>query len=223
MSNDWWSKKPRRISVITDNDNGWFIPFAETLCAAINDSGDQATLYKNQKSIEEGDIAFYLSCMNITPPETMEKHRVNLVVHESDLPKGKGFSPVTWQILEGQNEIPICLIEMTQDLDAGPIIFKDTISLIGTELCDEIKNAQGRATIDICLKYLSAPAKPEATPQSGEESFYARRRAKDSELDITKPLSDQIDLLRVCDNENYPAFFRYKNQKYILKIEKSDD
>jgi methionyl-tRNA formyltransferase len=95
--------------------------------------------------------------------------------------------------------------------------------LNGTELCDEIKNAQGQATIDICLKYLYAQAQPQGTPQSGAESFYERRRAKDSELDLSKPLADQINLLRVCDNKSYPAFFMYKNQKYTVKIEKDND
>lgn len=222
MTSDWWSSKPRKISVITDNDNGWFMPYAEKLCTQIKQGGDTGTLYTDQKAIKEGDVAFYLSCMNITPPETMAKHQINLVVHESDLPKGKGFSPVTWQILEGLDDLPICLIEMAEGVDAGPIVYKDIIKLKGTELCDEIKHMQGQATIDLCMKYLSAETQPEGIAQSGEESFYDRRRPKDSELDLNKTLGEQINLLRVCDNENYPAFFTYKDQKYTLKIEKDN-
>ena len=31
----------------------------------------------------------------------------NIVVHASDLPKGRGFSPMSWQILEGKNKIKL--------------------------------------------------------------------------------------------------------------------
>ena len=56
--------------------------------------------------------------------------------------------------------------------------------------------------------------------QTGEESFYPKRTAKDSELDVTKSIAEQFNLLRVVDNERYPAFFRYNNNTYIIKIKK---
>ena len=61
-----------------------------------------------------------------------------------------------------------------------------------------------------------------ARPQSRSgETFYSRRRPEDSEIDVEKPLSEQFNLLRVVDNEKYPAFFRFRGCKYTLKIEKA--
>lgn len=57
--------------------------------------------------------------------------------------------------------------------------------------------------------------------QEGEESFYPRRRPEDSRIDIGKSIKDQFDLLRVVDNERYPAFFEYNGCRYVLKIERS--
>jgi len=56
--------------------------------------------------------------------------------------------------------------------------------------------------------------------QRGKGSFYKRRGARDSRLDISKTIAEQFDLLRVVDNDIYPAFFKYKGQKYFLKVTK---
>ena len=66
------------------------------------------------------------------------------------------------------------------------------------------------------LNYLDI--KPEK--QIGDPSYYRKRTPMDNEIDIKKPIQEQINIFRVSDNENYPAFFYYKNIKYILKIYK---
>ena len=50
----------------------------------------------------------------------------------SNLPKGRGFSPLQWQILKN-----ICLIEALFKFDSGNIFLKK-IKLDGFELYDEI-------------------------------------------------------------------------------------
>ena len=57
-------------------------------------------------------------------------------------------------------------------------------------------------------------------PQIWEETFYRRRLKSDSELDIHKSIKDQFNLLRIADNEKYPAFFVLNGNKYLLKIYK---
>ena len=39
------------------------------------------------------------------PKGLLNRNRYNFVVHESDLPKGRGFAPVSWTILEDGKEI----------------------------------------------------------------------------------------------------------------------
>jgi methionyl-tRNA formyltransferase len=94
-------------------------------------------------------------------------HRHNLVVHESALPQGQGWSPVTWQILEGASRIPITLLEANADLDAGPIYLQQQIALKGHELVQEWRALQAQATLEICLAWFDrhqemvAAAKPQ--------------------------------------------------------------
>ena len=59
--------------------------------------------------------------------------------------------------------------------------------------------------------------------QKGKITNYRRRKPTDSKLNINKSLKEQFNLLRIVDNKKYPAYFEYKDQKYILKIFKSNE
>lgn len=88
---------------------------------------------------EKGDILVLLGCEKIIKDAILKKNRHNLVVHESALPEGKGWSPLTWQILEGKNEIPITLFEAVQNVDAGQIYLQRKMIFKGWELVDDLR------------------------------------------------------------------------------------
>ncbi len=136
-------------------------------------------------------------------------HRHNLVIHESNLPRGQGWSPMTWQILEGEQKIPITLFEANSELDAGFIYLQDVIELNGTELIDEWHLVQAQATVALSLKWFDIykHVVKSSRAQEGNKSVYNRRKPADSELDPIKSLADQFNFLRVVDNDRYPVFF----------------
>lgn len=171
--------------------------------------------------IRQGDVLFLLSCEKILPARLLSLHAHNIVVHESALPAGRGWAPLTWQILEGKNSIPVTLLEAVEPVDSGVIHLQDTIEFTGTELCPELRDAQGRATLSLCQRFIAEYPPQNPRPQQGDPTFYPKRGPKDSRLDPGKSIADQFDLLRVCDNERYPAWFEFRGQKYILRIEKA--
>jgi len=65
--------------------------------------------------------------------------------------------------------------------------------------------------------------KLETSPQSKEieASYYKKRTPNDSEIDPTKSLIDQFDLIRVCDPNRFPAFFELNGVKYKIILEKA--
>jgi methionyl-tRNA formyltransferase len=207
------------ISIITSK-NSWLNSYIKSFIDKL-DKYIVSWVY-DIKDIKNGDIAFFLSFEQIVSKEVLIKHKNNIVVHGSALPNGKGMSPITWQILEGKNKIPITLFEMVEKLDSGEIYLQDFIKFNGTELVDEIREQQANWTFKLCLEFLEKYPKilQKSKQQQGEESFYKRRNAKDSELDINKTIAEQFNLFRVVDNDKYPAFFEYNNEKYFLKIKK---
>ncbi len=82
------------------------------------------------------------------------------------------------------------------------------------ELCDK----QAKMCQDMCLEFLASYPHIIPKKQQGKEGFYPKRTPKDSELDITKSLQSQFNLLRIVSNEEFPAFFYKDGKKFILKI-----
>lgn len=213
-----WRARPRVVAIVVDAP-GWFDPFAEQLARALNSDGDAARCLRESSQLSACDVAFYLSCMKLTPPEILARARRNIVVHASALPKGRGFSPMPWQILDGVHTVPVTMIEAGEGADDGPVLMRDEICFEGWELHDELREALGRKVVEMCLAFMRAPEPIVGEAQAGEASWHPRRRPRDSRLDPYKTIAEQFNLLRICDNERYPAFFDFHGRRYTLKIE----
>tara|TARA_R100000951_G_C2644276_1_gene182015 strand:- start:1411 stop:2067 length:657 start_codon:yes stop_codon:yes gene_type:complete len=214
-----------KITILTDNPNSWIIPY-------VNELKEELTQHKvthiySTDDITEGDVMLILGCERIIKPDLLSHHKSNVVVHPSKLPKGKGFSPLAWQIVEGSNNIPVTLFEAVRDVDAGDTYLVDYIKLEGYELNDEIKHRQGLITKKMVNKYIdcfvASGGNLEGIPQEGSDTFYPRRRQEASELDTSSSIVEQFNTLRVVDNERYPAYFMHMGKKYIVKIYREDE
>ncbi len=206
------------VQILVDNPDSWILPYADELVSELTELGHNAILLSHHKDVQKGDILCLLSCEKIFKKLELNKH--NLVVHESDLPKGRGWSPVTWQILKNVNRIPVTLFEATQVADAGNIYLQDFMELDGTELLFEIKHKQGIITKKLIKNFIIQYLNIKGKPQKGKPTHFARRSPEDSQLNIAKNIKEQFNLLRVCDNKRYPAFFVINGIKYIIRIGK---
>jgi methionyl-tRNA formyltransferase len=210
-----------KLTILSDNPRSWFVPFARELQQVLASHGEVAFLNDAREVIPGNDIAFLLSYEKLVGPEILRRSRNNIVVHASELPKGKGMSPMTWQVLEGCNTIPLTLFEAVEALDAGPVYLRDVVHFKGNELLSEMQMLLGKKIVQMCSAFVGQwPAILErGAPQIGESTFYRRRSAEDSKLDPHKSIAEQFNLLRVVDNEQYPAFIDWMGRRYILRIE----
>ena len=115
------------------------------------------------------------------------------------------------------------MIEAGDAFDSGDVYMQEMLDLTGYELNEELRGKQAKLTIQMCLKFVSNYEKYKMPiAQNGKESFYARRNKEDSKLDLDKPIREQFNLLRIVNNNEYPAFIELDGNRYILKIEKDD-
>ena len=96
------------IAFISDEDS-WFNSFLKNLKLNLLTSGHKILHLHRSKDLISADLYFHLSFSQIVPNGVLPKFKNNFVVHESDLPHGEGWSPITWQILEGKEEIAVFL------------------------------------------------------------------------------------------------------------------
>ena len=84
--------------------------------------------------------------------EFLAKNEMVALVHPSDLPEYAGGTPIQHQILDGLLNTKATLFEVTNKLDAGPIIYKTDFSLSGS--MDDIFVSLTKATMDLFSNFL---------------------------------------------------------------------
>ncbi|HWR45769.1 formyltransferase family protein [Sporomusa sp.] len=207
-----------KISVVVDSPDSWFVEHGKRLCEILRKDHDVEFCTSLDK--RKGDIAFLLSCGQIVTAKQLELHKSNIVIHAGDLPKEKGWSPMAWRILSGENEVILTLFEAAERVDSGKIYMKDKIVFRGDELLPELRERLTEKILAMAVKYVQLYPMI-GLEQEGEDTFYRLRTPQDSELDINKSINEQFNLMRIADNESYPLFFWKDNIKYVLKIDKA--
>ncbi|ADZ89911.1 formyltransferase family protein [Marinomonas mediterranea] len=168
-----------------------------------------------------GSLLFLISCSEIVKQSHRDYFEHTLVLHASDLPKDRGWSPHIWAVINGRNKLTLSLLEAGDKVDTGAIWKKVDITLDGSELYDEIN----QKLFDAELKLITWACENinTAKPMLQDEmaSNYLRKRTpSDSEVNIKKSIEEQFNLLRVCDPDRFPAYFNMNGCKYKIKIEK---
>ena len=221
---DLYSPKHREklVLAICSDKNSWVNAGLSELVLAWLGSGYTCQWVHDSEALNGGDLCFYLSYGKIVTKEILAKYRNNLIVHASDLPKGRGWSPTSWMILEGENRIPVTLLEADEQVDSGAIYDQLWIDLDKSDLVDEWRSRLLAATKELVVSFIEKyPAQlAKSREQIGEASFYPRRKAKDSKLDPHRTIAEQFNLLRIVDNTHYPAFFELHGEEFVLEVRK---
>lgn len=209
-----------KISILCSSIDHPVYPYLEHWLS-VQSGKHQIDLVQKKGDLQGGEILFLISCSDIIDKEIRDRYKSCLVIHASDLPKGRGWSPHIWQILEGKNEICISMIEAEDIIDSGAIWKQLSIRLEGHELYDEINKQLFKAELEL-MDYAvetHATVKPE-TQANIKQSYYPKRTPEDSQLDPNKSMAEQFDLLRISDPDRYPAYFKLRGHTYKLFIEK---
>lgn len=212
-----------KITILCSSDQHPVFPFLCDWAARRRDHHEVRLVTRAAEAEAGGDILFLISCSELIRKPLRDRFRATLVIHASDLPKGRGWSPHVWEILGGADHLTVTLLEAEDRVDTGAIWNKIRVPLEGHELYDEINArlfAAECALMDYAVDQFDS-VKPQPQPADGA-SYHAKRTPEMSALDPHQSLAAQFDQLRVADPHRFPAFFDYRGHRYILKIEKAD-
>lgn len=211
-----------KLTILTDRASWLLSYWIPHLRDALAEMDHSSGLIERHEHCPGGDMLFVLGYQHIVPANIRHKYAHTLIVHGSALPQGRGWSPWAWQVLAGKNRLTMTLFEAVDAVDAGPIYAQQQIVLNGHELLDEIHREIGGATVCLLREFVRdyPMALTLARRQEGQHSTYRRRTPADSELDTEEKLSDLFPLLRIVDNQHYPAFFKMFGHEYELQIRK---
>ena len=200
----WNQKNFKTLQKIYPEINFYFI-----------DKREDLTL-KNLAKIKPRYI-FFPHWSFIIPKEIYEKYEC-VVFHMSDLPFGRGGSPLQNLILRGVKKTKICALKASAELDGGDIYLKLPLN-ISKRNAEKIYKKASKIIFFKAIPYILKNA-PNLIPQENEAVYFARRKPEESDLNTIEEanLKKIYDFIRMLDAPSYPrAFLEFKDLKIIFK------
>lgn len=165
----------------------------------------------------EPDYIFFPHWSFYIPEEIYSRWKC-IVFHMTDLPYGRGGSPLQNLIVRGVNKTVISAIEVVKEIDAGPVYLKYPLELVGS--ADTIF----RRASDIIFNEMIPRFMEEkliAVEQEGEVVKFKRRTKTDGEIKKDMPMETLYDYIRMLDAEGYPNAYM-KFGEYIFEFSDAD-
>ena len=206
------------MKIIIATIKSWNIENANKLAETNNDCEVYVITEKSELNYEfvsafDPDFIFFPHWSYFIPEEIFANYTC-VVFHMTDLPYGRGGSPLQNLIVRGHSETMISAIKVVEEVDAGPIYFKEQLSLDGS--ADEIFRRAADIIFDKMIpRFMKEELEP--IPQSGEVVTFERRKPTDSELNNKMELETVYDYIRMLDGEGYPrAYIEYGKNKMLF-------
>ncbi|MCP4442905.1 MAG: methionyl-tRNA formyltransferase [Aureispira sp.] len=151
---------------------------------------------------EQPSHIFFLHWSYIIPKKIWSSYNC-IVFHMTDLPYGRGGSPLQNLIVRGVENTKVSALRVNEGLDTGDIFLKKDLNLNGT--AEEIFLRTGGVIKEMIDEILEKNLEP--IPQTGEPILFKRRKAKDGDISQLEDLEQVFDYIRMLDAEGYPKAF----------------
>lgn len=158
----------------------------------------------------------------IIPSAIFERYEC-IVFHMTDLPYGRGGSPLQNLIVWGLTATKLSALRVEVGLDTGPVYLKMDLSLSGTaeEIFVRVNKLVGKMIVEIIQNNL------QPVPQEGDPVVFKRRKPEQSDMSGLEKLEEIFDYIRMLDADGYPhayiekGEFRYEFTRASIKADGS--
>lgn len=111
-------------------------------------------------------------------------HCIN--IHPGSLPKYRGPSPIRTAIFNGDDNLDVCLINMTAEMDAGDVLMCKNIKIGENDTNEIVEHNVSLAAINILNKFFESPNDFTGVPQTGTPGFTRKFTGDDEIIDWNK-------------------------------------
>lgn len=145
---------------------------------------------------------FFLHWSWKVPEQLLAQHEC-VCFHMTDVPYGRGGSPLQNLIVRGHRETRLTALRMTAEFDAGPVYLKEPLTLDGN--AEEILIRASELSARMIGTILARQPAPQV--QTGAVTIFKRRKPDESKIPDGLSLDRLHDFIRMLDGEGYPAAF----------------
>jgi methionyl-tRNA formyltransferase len=145
---------------------------------------------------------FFPHWSSIVPREILSMTNC-VCFHASDVPYGRGGSPIQNLISRGVEETKLSALKMTEEIDAGPVYLKVPLSLTGR--AQDVFESMAQLTWSMIEVIVKTDVDP--VPQLGRPVVFRRRKPSQSKLPKEGSLLELYNHIRMLDADTYPRAF----------------
>jgi methionyl-tRNA formyltransferase len=139
-----------------------------------------------------------------------------IVFHMTDLPYGRGGSPLQNLIVRGHKDTMISALSVEKGIDTGPIYLKEPLSLEGT--AEEIFIRASKIIETMIQQIIDDKITPKK--QTGEPVIFKRRKPQDGLMNGLQELMDVYDYIRMLDADGYPSAY-FETEYFKIEVTKA--
>jgi len=204
-----------RLFIIIAAPNPWTLEKAKKFCSLHSDIKTHILTGRNELTVElldnlQPDYVFFPHWSWYIQERIYENHNC-VIFHPTNVPFGRGGTPIQNLIALGHKETVISAIKAAKEIDSGDVLLKHKMSLLGggEEILLHMQDIIFEKMIPSILENKLKPI-----PQSGKPTIFKRRTPEMSELHSDMTISQIFDTIRMLDIVDYPnAFIKWGNYK----------
>ena len=141
----------------------------------------------------------------------------SLVMHDSLLPKNRGFAPLNWAIIKGEKKTGVSLISMDKLVDSGDIYLQDSINIKNSYDIKLVHEKILRIYSLLILKFIKKPHFYLNNPIKQKNSiatFNPKRKPKDGLINWNDKFRKINNLVRAL-KKPWPGAYFIENDKTL--------
>jgi methionyl-tRNA formyltransferase len=147
-------------------------------------------------------------------PEEIWSNFDCVVFHMTDLPYGRGGTPLQNLILRGHKKTKISALKVVGEIDGGDIYCKVNLPLHGS--AESIYKRASKIVFDNMIPFI-VKNQPKPKPQIGRVVKFTRRNFQQSKIDFNMSIKDIYNFIRMLDAPSYPKAFIHTG-KYCIEF-----
>lgn len=166
------------------------------------------------------DIAFVIGWRHLI---TKEAYRIppkgTLVVHDSLLPKYRGFAPMNWAIINGENKTGVTLFHIADGVDCGPIVDQLATTITPQDTAKTVDEKIIKLYEELIIENLPglASGTTKSVPQDDAIATYTcKRTPEDGAIHWNKPALDIYNLIRGLTRPFPGAYTTLRGKKMLI-------
>ncbi|MBA3771232.1 MAG: hypothetical protein H0X13_01725 [Ramlibacter sp.] len=191
---------------------------ADFFCTAAINAPAQLQLLR----LARCDLAISMNWISLIEPETRASFRLGVFnAHPGDLPRYRGNACPNWAILAGEPHVGLCIHQMVDALDAGPVALRDHFPLGESTDVEDVYRWMRSRVPELFLELVERAARGELElrPQPEDPALALRcypRRPEDSRIDWSRSGQDVYRLVRASTRPTQGAYTLLEGERRVV-------